>query len=143
MFKKILLALLMSVVTCSAMAQVQSGGRQSSGSPVRLDDGRWIKLTGTASAMATSLGVVSLFRAGVVIITGLATETIKVEGIVAVAQGITPVNFSIQVQKLDGTIQNADALGNGVYYFDVLFEDVKVTKSASTDNPAVTFYFRT
>ncbi len=126
-----------------AHAQVQSGGRQSSGNPVRLDDQRWIKLSGTAAAMSTTSGVISLFRAGVVIITGLTAETITLTGIVAVAQGVTPVEFNIQVQALDGTIQDGAGLGNGIYYFDVLFEDLKVTKSAGSENAAVTLYFRT
>lgn len=143
MFRKLLLLFAAMMVTMPSLAQVQSGGRQSSGNPVRLDDQRWIKITGTQAALATTLNVVSVFRAGVVIISGLGAETIKIEGIVAVAAGVTPVPFSIQVQTLGGVIQNADALGNGVYYFDVLFEDAKVTKSATSDTAVVTFYFRT
>ena len=143
MFRKLSLLLIALLVTMPTLAQVQSGGRQSSGNPVRLDDQRWIKLSGTAAAMSTTSGVVSLFRAGVVIITGLTAETITLTGIVAVAQGVTPVEFNIQVQALDGTIQDGAGLGNGVYYFDVLFEDLKVTKSAGSENAAVTLYFRT
>lgn len=141
--KKFLLALMMCLCTSIAFAQVQSGGRQSSGNPVRLDDGRWIKLSGTAAAMSTTSNVVSLFRAGVVIISGLTSETVALTGIVAIAPNITPVEFDIQVQALDGTISSAAALGNGVYYFDVLFEDLKVTKSAASEDADVTLYFRT
>lgn len=140
--KKLLVLLVACIATMPALAQVvQSGGRQSSGTPMRLDDQKWIKVTGTPAAMLTSAGVVSLFRGGAVIITGLTAERIKLEGIID-PSGV-PVVYSVQVQALDGTISSADALNNGVYYFDVLFEDMKVTKSAGAENASVTLYFRT
>lgn len=140
--KRLLVALIAALAALPALAQTtQAGGRQSSGMPIRLDDQKWIKVVGDEAALLNSSGVVSLFRAGSIVISGLTSETIAVKGIIDPSG--TPVEFDIQVQDLDGVISSGAALGNGTYYFDVLFEDLKLVKSSTSEEATVTLYFRT
>lgn len=109
--------------------------------PVQLFDNKTLRFTGTAAAVANPSPLISLYRGALMVISGLAAETIEVRG--TVGNDGTPVETGpIQVQATDGTTSAAAALGNGTYYFDILFEKLKITKSAGANDVTITIYLR-
>ena len=87
-----------------------------------------INISGSLAALGEIPSLGKNHQGAMINITGLTTETIKLTGFI---DGIE--TNAICVRKEDGTFAQASALGNGLYYFDIFFDKLKLTKSAGAD----------
>lgn len=102
-------------------------------------------ITGTDAALGDSQPF-SQYPDGILEISGLATEKIKVTGII----GVTDANSgqpevassAIRVSDSAGVLAAAAALDNGLYYFDNYFRKLRFTKSAGVDAATVRIQMR-
>jgi hypothetical protein len=120
---------------------INESGRSQFGLPVRMDHTAVLRSNTNAVNVTNPSEVITVFRGGMMIVSGLAGETLNIAG--RIDHDGSPVNSApILFQNMDGTLQQAVGIGNGTYYFDVLFERLVITKSGAVSTVDVAIYLR-
>ena len=83
-----------------------------------------------------------MYRAGTIIIADLTTDTLALTGLLGDVPGSAAETDAIPVQDMDGVTQQGTGLSNGTYYFDCMFDYLKITKTGVADTPNITIFVR-
>lgn len=93
----------------------------------------------TSGAVAQDTVDISGYQMGVLVVSGLTTETISLRYLM----NSTPVvSDPIMVRRTDGTFAAAAALANGTYYIPLACKNIRLTKSAAVETVTATFLFK-